>query len=210
MEELIQTIKFLEIDQLKEINDYIDTLELFQSKVFDHSGEGDGNKQDISVRSSISTPLKELNDVTKTIHESMNAALLVYKDRISELCPTFKQYPVPGGYSTTSFRESIQVLQYTEDQEYLFHTDQSPDKRAFEFDRKISIVLYLTGGFEGGGTEFPHATFKPKPGYGLIFPSNWCYPHSGQKVTKGCKRVAVTWYYVDRELIVTKDESVKG
>ena len=68
----------------------------------------------------------------------------------------------------------------------------------------------MTGGFEGGGTEFPHATFKPKPGYSLIFPSNWCYPHSGQKVTKGWKRVAVTWYYVDRELIVTKDESVKG
>ena len=30
-----------------------------------------------------------------------------------------------------------------------------------------------------------------------MFPSNWCYPHSGQPVTEGKKRVAVTWYYVD-------------
>ena len=31
----------------------------------------------------------------------------------------------------------------------------------------------------------------------LIFPSNWCYPHSGQMVESGMKRVAVTWYYVE-------------
>ena len=29
-----------------------------------------------------------------------------------------------------------------------------------------------------------------------MFPSNWCYPHSGQPVPNGKKRVAVTWYYV--------------
>lgn len=211
MEELIQTIKFLDLDQLKQINDYIDTLELFQSKVFDHSGgKEDACKQDSDVRTSVSASLAESHDVTKLIHKSMNDALLVYKDRVSNICSTFKYYPVPGGYSTTSHRESIQILQYTDNQEYKFHTDQSPDKRAYEFDRKISMVLYLSGGFEGGGTEFPHLTLKPKPGYGLIFPSNWCYPHSGQKVIKGCKRVAVTWYYVDRQIEVVKDESVKG
>ena len=39
-------------------------------------------------------------------------------------------------------------------------------------------------------------TVKPEPGYALIFPSNWCYPHAGMPVTEGTKRVAVTWYYV--------------
>ena len=41
-------------------------------------------------------------------------------------------------------------------------------------------------------------TVKPEPGYALIFPSNWCYPHAGMPVTKGTKRVAVTWYYVNQ------------
>ena len=34
---------------------------------------------------------------------------------------------------------------------------------------------------------------------GLFFPSNWCFPHSGQKVLSGKKRVAVTWYYVNEQ-----------
>ena len=40
-------------------------------------------------------------------------------------------------------------------------------------------------------------TLKPEPGHAIMFPSNWCYPHSGQEVISGKKRIAVTWYYVD-------------
>ena len=60
----------------------------------------------------------------------------------------------------------------------------------------ISGDLGLNEGFKGGGTSFLHSTFKPKSGYALIFPSNWCYPHAGEPVEDGVKRVAVTWYYV--------------
>ena len=60
------------------------------------------------------------------------------------------------------------------------------------------MILILTNDFKGGGTSFPHITYKPEPGYALIFPSNWCYPHAGELVTEGIKRVAVTWYYVER------------
>ena len=66
-----------------------------------------------------------------------------------------------------------------------------------EYHRKISVIIYLTEDFEGGGTAFPHVTHKPKSGYALIFPSNWCYPHAGEPVEDGVKRVAVTWYYVE-------------
>ena len=58
---------------------------------------------------------------------------------------------------------------------------------------------YLTNDFEGGRTLFTHKEFKPLPGHALIFPSNWCFPHCGETVTSGKKRVAVTWYYVERQ-----------
>ncbi len=75
--------------------------------------------------------------------------------------------------------------------------DAATDKKLTEYERKVSVILYLNEGFEGGGTEFIHTALKPKPGYAIIFPSNWCYPHAGQKVVSGKKRIAVTWYYVD-------------
>ena len=65
-----------------------------------------------------------------------------------------------------------------------------------EYKRTFSVILYLENAEEGGGTEFVDTVYKPKAGYALIFPSNWCYMHSGQPVIKGKKRVAVTWYYV--------------
>ena len=102
---------------------------------------------------------------------------------------------MPGGYDTYSWRESIQVLQYEKNQEYKFHHDAADQKEKIEFYRTISVIVYLTNDFEGGGTLFPHMRYKPKPGYALIFPSNWCYPHAGEPVTEGIKRVAVTWYH---------------
>mgnify|MGYP003316373665 FL=1 len=51
-----------------------------------------------------------------------------------------------------------------------------------------------------------HKTFKPSPGQALIFPSNWCYPHSGDPVELGIKKVAVTWYYSNLRPPVKKEE----
>ena len=65
-----------------------------------------------------------------------------------------------------------------------------------EYHRKISVILYLSNDFEGGHTKFLHKKFKPSVGHAIIFPSNWCYPHTGTLVTNGKKRIAVTWYYV--------------
>lgn len=194
MEELIQQIKFLNKSELKKINDYIDSLTFFQNTVFDSQGK---SRVDTSVRSSTGCALDESHEITNLIHEKMNESLIVYKNRLSSYHDMFNYYPVPGGYSTNSHRESIQILEYNPDQEYKFHHDVSNDPNSKAYHRQISIVAYLNDGFEGGGTEFLHRTYKPSPGYCLVFPSNWCFPHSGQKVLSGKKRVAVTWYYVN-------------
>jgi hypothetical protein len=194
MNDLIQTIKILNEEELKTINDYVDDLTFQENTVFDSNGK---SRTDTSVRSSLGSSMNEDHQATKLLHDRINESLLVYKERVIPINSMFQYYPVPGGYSTTCHREAIQVLEYSSNQEYKFHHDTSNNPNSKEYHRQISVVLYLNDSFDGGGTEFPHKTYKPSPGYGLIFPSNWCFPHSGQKVLSGKKRVAVTWYYVN-------------
>lgn len=193
MNDLIQTIKILNEEELDIINSYIDKLTFQENTVFDSDGK---NRVDNSVRSSLGTTMDEEHEATQLLHQRINESLLVYKEKVIEINDMFQYYPVPAGYSTTCYREAIQVLEYTSNQEYKFHHDTSNDPNSKEYHRIISIVLYLNDEFDGGGTEFINQTYKPSPGYGLIFPSNWSFPHSGQKVLSGKKRVAVTWYYV--------------
>ena len=195
MNELIQVIKILDKKEVDEINKHVDTLEFEKNRVF-----GD-NSDDVlinnNVRTSSGVYLPENHDLTINFHEKINLSLNEYKKRVEKISSNFSYYPVPGGMNTKSWRESIQILQYEKNQEFKFHHDASNHKERQEFYRTISVIVYLTYDFKGCVTSFPHTSFKPKPGYGLIFPSNWCYPHAGEPVTEGIKRVAVTWYYVE-------------
>ena len=197
MNDLIQVVKILELDEVEELNNLVDTLEFQKSTVFSRD-RNDNPKSNDSIRTSTGSFLDENHEITLNFHNKINEGLLEYKRRVEKIQDIFSYYPVPGGYDTHSWRESIQVLQYEKNQEYKFHHDVANHKEKYEFHRAISVIVYLTNDFEGGGTLFPHMRYKPEPGYALIFPSNWCYPHAGELVTEGIKRVAVTWYYVER------------
>lgn len=196
MNDLIQVIKILDKEDVDKLNHHIDDLDLSLSTVF--GARGEYSRTNEIVRSSTGSTLDENHQLTKTLHMNINKGLDEYKRRLVNIHSNFSFYPVPGGVGTKSWREPIQVLQYEKSQEYKFHHDDGDDPDLTEYHRKISVILYLTYDFTGGGTAFPHTTYKPKPGYALIFPSNWCYPHAGVPVLDGIKRVAVTWYYVDR------------
>ena len=203
MNDLIQTIKILELDEVKELNEYIDTLKFEKSSVFGETPDTTSDKGcrvDENVRSSSGTTLNETHKSTINLHSKINLGLDEYKKRLENIHYNFSYYPVPGGIDTRSWREGIQILQYKKSEQYIFHHDAATRTEQKEYHRKISVIVYLNDGFEGGGTSFIHKTFKPKPGYALIFPSNWCYPHSGQMVESGIKRVAVTWYYVEQTM----------
>ena len=194
MNDLIQVIKVLDTKDLKIINDYIDTLTFTPSTVFTTGGK---SKEAKHWRTSTGSSLNDSDDVTNLFHEKINAALVEYKERVSLISPSFKCYPVPGGYETDSHREGIQIIEYSPDQEYKFHHDAATNPNIKEYHRKISIIVYLTDKFIGGHTAFPHCKYRPEPGHALIFPSNWCYPHAGKPVLEGKKRIAVTWYYAN-------------
>ena len=192
MNDLIQVIKVLESDEVKKLNEFIDTLEFKQNTLI-----GSSDFIDDKMRGSTGSFLDDNHELIINFHNKINQGLDEYKRRLINIHENFQYYPVPGGYDTHSWREQIQILQYEKNQEYKFHHDAANHKERYEFYRTISVIVYLTDDFKGGGTLFPHMRYKPKPGYALIFPSNWCYPHAGEPVTEGIKRVAVTWYYVE-------------
>tara|TARA_R100001510_G_C7638624_1_gene196446 strand:+ start:1038 stop:1628 length:591 start_codon:yes stop_codon:yes gene_type:complete len=195
MNELIQIIKLIEPIEVDELNKHIDSLDFNRNSVF--GDKGDTSIVD-SIRTSTGTSLDDNHEITQKFHAKMNKGLDEYKRRVEKIHYNFSYYPIPGGERTRSWREGIQILQYEKTQEYKFHHDAAQRREQEEYHRKISVITYLTEDFKGGGTAFPHATYKPKPGYALIFPSNWCYPHAGEPVEDGVKRVAVTWYYVEQ------------
>ena len=197
MNDLIQTIQILSKEEVSDLNKYVDSLEFKKNTVFgEDSSDGRTN---IDLRSSTGCTLYDNHPVTENLHGKMNSALLEYKARLEKIHDIFSYHPVPGGFDTTSHREGVQVLDYVEGQKYNYHHDVADNIKRKEYFRTISIIIYLTNDFEGGRTLFPHKAYKPEIGHALIFPSNWCFPHSGEEVSKGKKRVAVTWYYVEKQ-----------
>ena len=196
MNELIQVVQVLTPDEVLLVNEELDKKEFIVSSIGFVDGETGEPRVDSDIRSSSGCYLLDDEKAAQIIHKGMNNALLEYRKRLMEIHPTFDGYPVPGGFMTTSNRELIQVLEYVKNQKYTWHTDASPQPNSKEYHRKISVILYLSEDFEGGTTKFVHKQYKPPIGHALIFPSNWCFPHTGTRVTDGKKRVAVTWYYV--------------
>ena len=81
MLDLIQTIEILSPKEVKDLNEYIDTLEFRTNSVFD---QGNGvTRQDI--RNSTGCTLNEDYHLTKNLHLKMNSALDEYQDRISKI-----------------------------------------------------------------------------------------------------------------------------
>ena len=112
MNNLIQVIKVLESDEVKKLNDFIDTLDFKQNTLM-----GSSDFIDDKMRSSTGSFLDDDHELTKSFHLKINQALDEYKRRLINIHENFQYYPVPGGYNTYSWRESIQVLQYEKNQE---------------------------------------------------------------------------------------------
>jgi len=198
--QLIQSIKILNASELKQINTRIDEkAHAFKGSAVMKDDGTAGTKNAVDIRSSELLSVRHGSEIDQLLHRKMEVGLQKYRDIVAKVNTMFQHWPVPGSVDTFFGREPIQVLRYKPGQRYVFHHDQADFQDRPEYYRTLSTVLYLNDGFEGGGTEFPHKTFKPKAGYALFFPSNWCYPHSGQEVLSGEKRVAVTWWYALRE-----------
>ena len=187
---LIQVVDTLTPDEVHFVLDSLDPDWYEPTTVFGKSGCEVNN----DIRTNFRICLDDDHPAAHIMHEGTNRALLKYRDEIGHISDQFLTFPVPGSWATNSYREAWQVLRYQPGEFYKWHSDAASDHQCKEYHRKISIVLYLTEDFEGGRTEFPHTSYKPKAGQALIFPSNWCFPHQAQTLISGEKIAAVTWY----------------
>ena len=58
---------------------------------------------------------------------------------------------------------------------------------------QVSVLLYLNDDYEGGEFYVAGKMFEPEQGSGIIFPSNFMFPHEAKTVTKGTRWSIVTW-----------------
>lgn len=165
-----------------------------QATVFNQNGRG---HQALGTRTCERICVDSDFAMQAKVYDRLNKAIEKYTDQLLESIPKEQlRMPMPVSPNSVSSFEPVGLLRYTEGQYYDWHADANPHKESDSFQRTMSVVLYLNDDFEGGGTEFVDKVRKPKPGQALIFPSNWCFFHSAQPVTKGTKYAMVTWYSI--------------
>ena len=92
------------------------------------------------------------------------------------------------GFATNLVFTDLEAVRYKPGGFIRHHVDGGPAG-----PRRFSIVTFLNDDFAGGELVFyePTLWIRPKRGLVVVFPSHW--PHSGERVRKGTKFVAVGW-----------------
>jgi predicted 2-oxoglutarate/Fe(II)-dependent dioxygenase YbiX len=106
------------------------------------------------------------------------------------------RYLAVAGSIRLSSDLGFELLRYGPGQGYSEHVDSMPGSSSIYGQRLLSAVLYLNDDFEGGELHFSRQglTYNPEAGSLVVFPSNFCFPHSSQPVLKGNKYAVVTWF----------------
>lgn len=195
MDNLIKIIPVLNEAQVNLILEASKDAQLRNTTVFGAQGE---EIVETNIRNNTMIVLDQVVHVNiiNMLNTAVKNALQNYKDQTLQWHYAYDGWPMPAVGYTEYERERFQLLNYEVDQHYTWHFDQSVIKDSPEYDRQLSMVLYLNDEFEGGYTWFPYQKFKPRPGEALFFPSNWCFPHCSEKISSGNKKVIVTWFQV--------------
>tara|TARA_R100001143_G_C3337831_1_gene122730 strand:+ start:442 stop:1089 length:648 start_codon:yes stop_codon:yes gene_type:complete len=117
----------------------------------------------------------------------------------SVLVHVFRQYQAETNIHTQINATKIvtlNVLKYEEGGFYIPHSDSHA-----LYPRTISVVYFLNNDYEGGELVFHTPDkeckemfrVKAAPGRAVLWPSNFLYPHSVTKVTKGRRYALVSW-----------------
>jgi len=95
-------------------------------------------------------------------------------------------------YFDVHYRESYKICCYDAETGGRFHPHR--DTPAPYQHRRYAMSLFLNDDYEGGDFELPEYNFKikPKANSALIFPG--ISSHKVNQVTKGCRRVIITFY----------------
>ena len=103
----------------------------------------------------------------------------------------FEQAKVTNGID----QKEVTILKYENSGFYKPHTDHCSGS-----PRTLSVVLFLNNDYEGGELVFKSLDYQKdiltvdvKPNRGIIFPSNFMFPHTVKPVSKGTRYAVVSW-----------------
>lgn len=104
-----------------------------------------------------------------------------------------------GTWRATGLNERLRFYRYETGQRFAWHGDGAFEREDGERSQ-LTLMLYLSGGFEGGETEFrvvPPVAVRPEAGMALWFAHRVL--HQGAAVTRGVKYVLRTDVMYRRE-----------
>ena len=101
-----------------------------------------------------------------------------------------KEFPLFSVQHTTDFR----INRYPLGGFMSSHVDNIHHSHGQQYGYpQVSALLYLNDNYEGGEFYVAGKMFEPERGSGIIFPSNFMFPHGAKTVMKGTRWSIVTW-----------------
>ena len=94
------------------------------------------------------------------------------------------------------FTQRFMIQKYEKNKgKYIYHNDFNSGDNS---SRIITFLWYLNTVEEGGHTVFwENYKIKPEQGKLLLFPSFWCYPHTGKVPLSDNKYIITGWLEID-------------
>ena len=113
------------------------------------------------------------------------------KTAIENTCRRYsEEFPLFSVQHMTDFR----INRYSEGGFMSRHVDNIHHSHGQQYGYpQVSILLYLNDDYEGGDFYVANKRFEPEKGSGIIFPSNFMFPHEAKVVTKGTRWSIVAW-----------------
>jgi len=172
-------------------------IEKFNTSKHQYKGTtGAGYNKDIKLTTDLAisrlTEDPEWLNIDNIINEKLNKYLIKYTNDIKSLN---KQY----AFSNMVFQDTGFLMQkYNKNEGFFsYHTDtDSFYENNCTYQRHIVYLFYINDVNEGGETIiWNDVKIKPKCGRLLLFPSTWCYPHSGSMPISDNKYIITGWLY---------------
>ena len=113
------------------------------------------------------------------------------KTAIENTCRRYsEEFPLFSVQHMTDFR----INRYSEGGFMSRHVDNIHHSHGQQYGYpQVSVLLYLNDDYEGGEFYVANKRFNPEKGSGIIFPSNFMFPHEAKTVTKGTRWSIVAW-----------------
>lgn len=113
----------------------------------------------------------------------------LWQDCYDRMVNCVKDYAQKYNFGELRYWEAMNFIKYGPGHHFNEHMDNG-----FSYNCILSLVAYPNDDYEGGEISFRlwDLKIKPKAGDVVLFPSNFMYPHTAEKVTSGEKLSIVT------------------